>query len=167
MTKPLTPLNAAIKSQLAVMEHVMHNLTATINDAQDDIAENNRNGAVGALMECESGFKNLESPRRRHHGYAPQCRHHRTLTQRIGGNAMKLVKLIVTPKGNPHGEVVEVTIDPNPGVFKSRYVHVVSRQDGCCQLVDYPPNIDKELLDQAFKQAVVIIDMVYDIISGF
>ena len=40
MTKPLTALNAAIQSQLAVMEHVMHNLTSTINDAQDYIAEN-------------------------------------------------------------------------------------------------------------------------------
>jgi len=61
MTKPLTPLNAAVQSQLAVMEHMMHNLTSTINDAQDDIAENNRNGAVGALMECKSGFKNLKA----------------------------------------------------------------------------------------------------------
>ena len=80
---------------------------------------------------------------------------------------MKLVKLILTPKGNPHGEVVEVAIDPDPGNFKSRYVHVVRRQDGSHQLVDYPPNIDKALLDQAFKHAVVIIDLVYDITCGF
>ena len=61
MKKPISPLDQAIQSQLSIMKHFLYTMAATINDAEDYIAQRNRNAAIGALLECDSGFKNLQA----------------------------------------------------------------------------------------------------------
>lgn len=80
---------------------------------------------------------------------------------------MRLISLTLTPGGNENGETVEIIINHKPGSFKSSYVRVVRLQDGWHRLTDCPADITKEERQEAFNHALIIIDMVFDITSGF
>jgi len=80
---------------------------------------------------------------------------------------MKLISLTLTPAGNPLDETMEVILDHNPDIYKSTYIRVVRMGDGTIKLTDYPTSLTSVELDAAYRHALVIIDMVHDITSGF
>lgn len=80
---------------------------------------------------------------------------------------MKLIELDYTPNGNEHGNIMEVIIDHDPTLFKPCYVHVGRKPDGTVHLMEVPPNITEEQSNLAFNHALIIMDMVHDMIGHF
>lgn len=54
--KHSSPINNAIDAQLKIMEHCLHDMLSSVQTAQQDIQNNHRNAAIGALLNCEGSF---------------------------------------------------------------------------------------------------------------
>lgn len=54
-------LDQAIQSQLRIMEHFLQDLASNVNDAQYHIACEERNVAIGALINCRESFEHLRT----------------------------------------------------------------------------------------------------------
>jgi hypothetical protein len=48
--KSLSPVNQTLQQQLTMMEHFVHDILDSIETAQADLMQGNRNAAIGALL---------------------------------------------------------------------------------------------------------------------
>ncbi len=59
--KTSSPINTAMRSQLVIMEHFIHDMLGNVREAQERLDAGERNGAVGALLGCAEGFEHLRT----------------------------------------------------------------------------------------------------------
>ena len=56
-----SPVNAAMQSQLVIMEHFLHDMLGNVREAQERLNAGERNGAVGTLLSCSQSFEHLRT----------------------------------------------------------------------------------------------------------
>jgi hypothetical protein len=59
--KASSPVNAAMQSQLVIMEHFLHDMLDNVREAQERLDAGERNGAVGALLSGSQSFDHLRT----------------------------------------------------------------------------------------------------------
>ena len=61
MVKIHSPINQAMQSQLAVMEHFLHNMLDNVTEAQTYLDDGKRDAAIGTLLCSRECFESIGS----------------------------------------------------------------------------------------------------------